>query len=245
MKAVPVLAAVVLIAAVSVAQSPTPMVQPNTIQAGADGKFEAPPDTLLVQFNISAQENTSRAAYERASKAAEQVRALLRSDGIDPKQAHVGAFSVEPVFDWRSPQRKLVGYRVSTSVELKIRELAKAGPIVEQLAGIETAGNQSVSYTLEDMDAAKNKAVQDAFRHARSEADALAQASGRTLGDLSYASIDSIQQGPVFMRTMAAKAMPAEQAPTAEFTPQTVTVTAHVSAVFTMQSPEPRVKPAH
>ena len=233
MKKVPVLAAVVLIAAVSVAQSPSPMVQPNTIQAGADGKFEAPPDTLLVQFNISAQENTSRAAYERASKAAEQVRALLRSDGIDPKQAHVGAFSVEPVFDWRSPQRKLVGYRVSTSVELKIRELAKAGPIVEQLAGIETAGNQSVSYTL------------DAFRRARSEADALAQASGRTLGDLSYASIDSIQQGPVFMRTMAAKAMPAEQAPTAEFTPQTVTVTAHVSAVFTMKSPEPRIKAAH
>ena len=224
-----------MITALSFAQSPTSMIQPNTIQAGADGKFESPPDTLLVQFNISAQESTSRAAYDRASKAAEQVRALMRSNGIDPKQAHVGAFSVEPVFDWRSPQRKLVGYRVSTAVELKIRDLAKAGPIVEQLAGIDTAGNQSVSYTLEDMEAAKNKAVQDAFRRARSEADALAQASGRALGELSYASIDSIEQRPVFVRTMAAKAMPAEQPPTAEFTPQTVTVNAHVSAVFTLR----------
>jgi uncharacterized protein len=236
MKTIPVLLTAVLLAAVATAQSSAPVIQPNTIQAGADGKFEAPPDTLLVQFNISAQEKTSREAYDRASKAAEQVRALLRSNGIDPKQAHVGAFSVEPVFDWRSPQRKLVGYRVSTSVELKIRDLAKAGPIVEQLAGIETAGNQSVSYTLEDMEAAKNKAVQDAFRRARSEADALAQAAGRALGELSYASIDSIQQGPIYMRTMAAKAMPAEQAPTAEFTPQTITVNAHVSAVFTLKS---------
>ena len=236
MKTISVLLSAVLLTALANAQSATPVIQPNTIQAGADGKFEAPPDTLLVQFNISAQENTSRAAYDRASKAAEQVRALMRSNGIDPKQARVGAFSVEPVFDWRSPQRKLVGYRVSTAVELKIRDLAKAGPIVEQLAGIDTAGNQSVSYTLDDMEAAKNKAVQDAFRHARSEADALAQASGRALGELSYASIDSIQPGPIYMRTMAAKAMPAEQAPTAEFTPQTVTVTAHVSAVFTLKS---------
>ncbi len=241
MRTISVLLSAILLAAVASAQSPVPLgqpntSQPNTIQAGADGKFEAPPDTLLVQFNISAQESNSRAAYDRASKAAEQVRALLRSNGIDPKQAHVGAFSVEPVFDWRSPQRKLVGYRVSTSVELKIRDLAKAGPIVEQLAGIETAGNQSVSYTLEDMEAAKNKAVQDAFRRARSEAEALAQAAGRAVGELSYASIDSIQQGPIFMRTMAAKAAPAEQAPTAEFTPQTVTVTAHVSAVFTLKS---------
>jgi len=37
--------------------------QPNTVFAGADGKFEAPPDTAIIQFNISAQEDTSRAAF--------------------------------------------------------------------------------------------------------------------------------------------------------------------------------------
>jgi len=225
--------ALILLAGAAPAQTAAPAIQPNTIQAGADGKFEAAPDTLLVQFTIAAQEKTSREAYDRAGKAAEQVRALLRSNRIDPKQAHVGAFSVEPVFDWRSPQRKLLGYRVSTSVELKIRDLSKTGPIVEQLASIETAGNQSVSYTLEDMDAAKSNAVEDAFRHARSAADALAHAAGRALGPLSYASIDSVQQGPVFMRSYAAKAAaPEAPPPTAEFTPQTVTVTAHVNAVF-------------
>ena len=42
--------------------------QPNTVFVGADGKFEANPDTALMQFNISAQEATSREAYDRASK---------------------------------------------------------------------------------------------------------------------------------------------------------------------------------
>ena len=60
---------------IGVAQDrPTVTAQPNTIFVGADGKFEANPDTALVQFNISAQEESSRAAYDRASKAGEQIR---------------------------------------------------------------------------------------------------------------------------------------------------------------------------
>jgi uncharacterized protein len=228
--------AMLLIAAAAVAQS-APTIRANTLYVSAEGKFEAAPDTVLVQFEIAAQESTSRAAYERVAKAAEQVRGLLRSNGIEPRQAHVGVFSIAPVYDWRTPQHPLIGYRVSTAVELKLKDFTKAGPIVEQLASISTAGAQSVSYTLENTDEAKVKAVEDAFRRAHLEAHALAQAGGRTLGELSYASIDSVQLAPVFpvmQRAMVAKANAAE-APTAEFTPQTVTVTAQVSALFTLK----------
>jgi uncharacterized protein YggE len=231
--------ALLMIAAAALAQQPDARaVQANTLFVSAEGKFEAAPDTAVIQFNIAAQENTSQAAYDRASKAAEQVRGILRSNGIDPKQAHVGIFSLAPVYDWRTPQHKIVGYRVSTTVELKLKELAKVGPIVEQLASVGTAGDQTVSYTLEDADEAKVKAVEDAFRRAHLEAHALAQAGGRTLGEVSYASIDSVERTPVFavQRAMMAKAAPsAEQPPTAEFTPQTVTVTAQVSILFTLK----------
>src|SRR2546425_11313063 len=73
----------VLLTTLATAQEhPAITAQPNTVFVGADGRFEANPDTALVQFNISAQEDTSRAAYERASKAAEQVRQILRANGI-------------------------------------------------------------------------------------------------------------------------------------------------------------------
>ena len=74
----------------------------------------------------------------------------------------------------RTPQHKLIGYRVSTTVQLKLKDFTKVGPIVEQFAGIDTAGDQTVSYTLEETDAAKVKAVEDAFRRAHLEAHALA-----------------------------------------------------------------------
>src|SRR5216683_4207645 len=86
---------------------PTIAAQPNTVFVGADGKFEANPDTALVQFNISAQEDSSRAAYDRAAKSAEQIRQILRSNGIEPKSAEIGFFSIQPVYDYRNPKRKL------------------------------------------------------------------------------------------------------------------------------------------
>jgi len=217
---------------------PTITAQPNTVFVGADGKFEANPDTALVQFNISAQEDNSRAAYDRASKAAEQVRQILRSNGIEPTAAQLGYFSIEPVYDYTKAKRKLVAYRVNVNVSLKLKDFAKIAPIVQQLSDGDITDEQSISYTLDDIDAAKTKAVEDAYRRARASAEAVARAGGRTLGELAYASVDTFENiRPIPMQPMARMGAMAQTAaaPTEEFSPQTTSVTAHVNAVFTLK----------
>ena len=158
----------------SAQEHPTVTAQANTIYVGADGKYEAAPDTALVQFSISTQADTARAAYDQASRGAEQVRQLLRSNGIPPPMAEFGFFSLQPIYDYRSPKHKLVGYRVNSSVSLKLKDFSKVSPILQQLADIDVTEYQSINYVLENMDAAKIKAVDDAYAHARQEADALA-----------------------------------------------------------------------
>ncbi|HYG98948.1 MAG TPA: SIMPL domain-containing protein [Terriglobales bacterium] len=234
----------IVIAATSFAQQPpTVTVQPDTLYVGADGRFEAAPDTALVQFNISTQELSSKAAYDRGARAAEQIREVLRKNGIDVKQAEIGFFSLTPVYDYRNPKRKLIAYRVNSSVTLKLRDFSKVGPIVQQLGDIDVTENQTVSYTLENIDAAKVRAVEDAFQRARAEAAALARAGGRVLGELSFASVDTfepVRPLPQAMykasRTMEATAADMAAAPpTSEFTPQQIQVTAHVNALFTLR----------
>src|SRR5437762_5590289 len=122
---------------------PTITAQPNTVFVGADGKFEANPDTAVMQFNISAQEATSREAYDRASKSTEQVRRILRANGIEPKSAEIGYFSLQPVYDYKTAKRKLVGYRVNANVSLKLKDFSKVAPIVQQLADTDVSENQS------------------------------------------------------------------------------------------------------
>src|SRR3954462_7477190 len=81
-------------------EHPAVTAQPNTIYVGADGKFDANPDTAQIDFNVSAQEDNSRAAYDHASKSVEQIRQILSNNGIEPKTAQVGFFAIEPVYDY-------------------------------------------------------------------------------------------------------------------------------------------------
>lgn len=231
------LIATVLLSVFTAAQtSSAPISAPNTITVGADGKYEAAPDTAVIQFGISVQENTSKDAYDHASRSAEQVRDLLRKNSIEPKSAEIGYFSLEPVYDYRNPKRKLVGYRVNSNVTLKLKDFAKIGPIVQGLADLDVTDSQSISYTLDNIDAAKIKAAQDAVRRAHAEAAAVAESAGRGLGELSHISVDTFEAPrPVPMRAMAMARDAGAPAPTAEFSPQNVTVTAHVNAVFALK----------
>ena len=231
--------AVLVLSAFSNAESPTLNALPNTVYVGADGKFETAPDTALIQFNISAQAETAKDAYEQAAKQAEATRQVMRANGIDPKSAEIGFFSVNPQYDWKNPKHRVVGYQVTTSVSLKLKDFSKIGPVTQQLADASVGESQSLSYTLDSTEEAKSEAVADAYRRAHASAQALAKASGRVLGELSYASVDTSENirvfAPVPRRAMAMGAMAATPAPTEEFSPQNLKVTAHVNAMFVLK----------
>ena len=232
--------AVIFAATLALAQEhPSLTAQPNNIYAGADGRFEADPDTAVITFTLSPQDDTAKGAYDKASQAMEQVRAALRANGIDPKDAELGFFSVQPMYDWKNPKHKVVAYRVSTNVtvRLKQKDFGKIGPLTAQLADIDTASGQNLAYELDDMEAAKKKAVEDALHKARNNAATAATAGGRAIGELIYATVDVNE--PIIMQPRVMMAMKASAeaapAPTEGFGAQKITVTAHVNALFAMK----------
>ncbi len=236
------LCAVLVLSALSIAQSNALNPLPNTVFVGADGKFESAPDTALIQFNISAQAANAKDAYDQAAKQAEATRQVLRANGIDPKSAEIGFFSVNPQYDWKNPKHKVIGYQVTTSVSLKLKDFSKIGAITQQLADASVVGESqslSLSYTLDSIDEAKSKAVADAYRRAHASAQSLANASGRTLGELSYATVDTFENihviTPMQRRGMPMAMAKEGPAPTEEFSPQNIKVTARVNALFVLK----------
>jgi uncharacterized protein YggE len=217
-----------------------PRVLLNTVSVSADGKFEADPDTAVINFTIATQEGSTTSAYDKASKAAEQVRAALKANGIDPKAAEFSSYSLQPMIDYRNAKRKIVGYRVTSSVSLKLKgkDFDKAGALLDSFSNIEATDNQSLNYELDNFDAAKQKAIEDAFNKAKAAATTLAKAGSRTLGDLAYASVDTFEQQPPMpmVAMQGAEAYKARAAaPTEGFTPNKITITAHVNALFNLK----------
>src|ERR1700746_393589 len=97
MKSAFILYAILVLSTGTFAQEhPAVTAQANTVYVGADGKFEAAPDTAQIQMNISVQDDNPQTAYQRASKNVDQVRQVLRANGLDTKSTTVGFFSVQP-----------------------------------------------------------------------------------------------------------------------------------------------------
>ena len=210
---------------------------PNSVIVGADGEFEASPDTAVISSNLSAQETTSQAAFQSASRLADQARQALRNAGIDPKTVEISRYSLYPVVDYKSPKQKVIAYRVGTDLRIKLKDFSRVGPVTEALAGLDGITGQNLSYDLEDMDAAKSKAIENAYARARSYAETLTKASGRQLGALVSAAVDTQQITPIrpIARTMAMAAAANVAAPTEEFEAGRIKVTAHLTAVYAMQ----------
>jgi len=223
----------------AIAQSqPSPLPAINTISVTADGKYEAAPDTAVVTFSFSVQENDSKTAYDHLSRVVDEVREMLRQNGIDPKQAQVGYFGLQPVRDYKNAKNKIIAYTANTTITLKLKDFAKIPAITAGMSNIEVSSNQSISYDLDNIDEAKTKAVQDALKRAKLEAQTVASSSTRSLGELVYASVDTAEQPrPMPMARMAAMSANGAPAlePTADFTPQSITVTAHVNVVFALK----------
>jgi len=214
---------------------------PNSIAVGADGDFDSAPDTAVISFALSAQEKTSQAAFESASRLAEQMRQALHNAGVDPKTAELSRYSLYPVFDYRNPKQKVIAYRVGTNVTIKLRDFARIGSVTEALAGLEGTTGQTMSYDLEEIDAAKQKAIGKAYERAHGYAETLAKASGKQLGAMISATMDVQQAIPVmpYGRIQMAYAKEANgnptPAPTEDFQAQKIKVTARVNAVFSLQ----------
>lgn len=229
------IAPLLLIAAAALAQQ-TP-VTAETLWAGGNGKFESTPDTALVQFSISVQQAELKAAYAQAQESAEKIRQTLRENRLDPKDAEIGSFSMTPVYNW-SPKRKLVGFQVNSHVTIKVHDFNKLGPVIESFSQVDTTDTLSISYILENIEQAKAKAVEDAYRAAHRNAEVLARAGGRTLGAMSYASVDASEFTPrpipMLMKARAANNL-TEPSPVQDFAPAKIEMTAHVNVLFQLK----------
>ena len=155
-----------------------------------------------IQFGISAQEEKLQDANQKATQAAEQVRQLLRSNGIDPSEAQISRFATQPVYDYKNAKRKLVGYRVDANISIKVKDFSKIGPISEGLANMKVT-DTSITYQIDNIDAAKIKAVQDALRRAHEEANAVAQAGGFAENDSSPPVMEFVSSGEGLQLSLA------------------------------------------
>jgi len=167
----------------------------NVITVEGTGEVNTVPDIARITFTVSETGASVKAAQDLATKKSDAALAAIKKLGVADKDVKTLGYNVSPKYDYNQPcppgamcpmmvsgTPKIVGYDVSQTVEVKVRDTAKAG---EVLAALGTEGVQNISgpeFMVDDEDEVKAEAREKAIAEARTKAKKLASELGVRLG---------------------------------------------------------------
>lgn len=154
----------------------------RTVSVEGSGEVKVPPDEVIFSLRIWREAPEPKSARAEMSKAAARVLAVFRKHQVADKDVQTAVARVDAIYKRRpAAERTLAGYRASTSISVKLRDVDKYDEVI---AGSLDAGANELSGVffshsrLEELrDEARRKAIEDAHRKAKT----LASGAGASL----------------------------------------------------------------
>ncbi len=211
-----------------------PSAEPRSISVSGAGEILAEPDIATVNTGVEVQATTVAEARAGAAETAAAVIAALRAGGVEERDIRTTHFSIRAAYDYRGETTRLVGYVVSNTVEVTVRNLAGIGELIDAVAaaGGDAVRFDGISFAHETAAALIQQARKLAVEDARAKAGEIADLTGVTLGSV----LTVHETGRAVPRAGAAEQMDmAADMPTTSIQPGTSGVTVTVQAVWAIE----------
>jgi uncharacterized protein YggE len=160
------------------------------LSVNGEGRASAAPDMAVLGLGVSAKASTVKAANSETQDAMSDLLDSLEDNGVEEKDIQTSQFSVYPEYDYRNNEQILTGYRVTHMLQVKVRDIDKAGEVIDD--AVEAGGDllqvQSISFTIDDTTALRSEARAEAVADAQTKAEELATLAGVSLGKPTYIS---------------------------------------------------------
>lgn len=204
----------------------------RTIVVTGVGEASAKPDMAIVSIGVETEGKTAADALRTNGESMRATMDRLKRNGVADKDMQTQNLSVNPRYNYNENRTspEIIGYVATNMLSVKLRNLDRAGAVIDSAVGTGANNLGGVSFGFADDKPLLNEARKAAVKSAREKAALYAEAAGVSLG-----SIVQIQDGysltPPPQPYMAARAMTAE----AKATPVAAgesTVTANVTLVY-------------
>ena len=204
---------------------------PNTVTASGTGTTQGAPDTAQMSFGVTTTSSDAKSALDDASTTAAQISSAVKKQGIDAKDIQTTDVSVYPQTVDHSGKQVITGYQASLTVQVKVRDISRLGEVI---SAANAAGANTISgptFTIADQAPLRAKAIDAAVADARKSAEAMAQAAGKSVGEVLSISSSDVSPVPSPMYGASDSASAAK----VPIEPGQLDVTANVVVVFELK----------
>lgn len=217
------------------AQAQTPLKSDAiTISVEGAGAIEIAPEFAVISASVT---HTEMTAAEAQNKVDADTTALLRAIEalpIEDNSLSAGYLRVQPRYRWNAvaEEQQFVGYEATREISFSLTDLDRLGETMQLLSNEGATSINPPVFDSSQTDAARTQALTAAFQAARSDALALAEEAGLTLGSAQRISSGGAPT-PVSRPMMkSAQAVNFAAEPGGRYEPGQLTVSARISVVF-------------
>jgi uncharacterized protein len=176
------LSALALFAAAIPASASLAQAQPAATIAGtrldvvATGEVTRVPDIVRINAGVVTQATTAVEAIRQNAARMERVRAALSRAGVAPRDIQTSNVSLQPDYRYAENQPpQLVGYRATNQVNVRFRDIAESGRILDALVAQGANQIDGPNLGLDRPEAALDEARVAALANARARAELYAR----------------------------------------------------------------------
>lgn len=167
----------------------------TTITVSGDGESFAAPDIATVSFAITEDAKTPADARKVVDEKMKKVSEFLATSGVAAKDIKTTGYNLNPKYEWQQKQivcimypctqppgkQVLIGYTVTQSTEVKVRNLDNAGTILGGLTDNGATDVSGLNFMVENEDGIKATVREEAIAKAKAKAEQLAKDLGVSL----------------------------------------------------------------
>jgi uncharacterized protein len=178
----------------------------STISVSGDGEAYAVPDIATFSFSVTETGKTVKEAQEKSDAKINKALVTIRETGIEDKDIKTIGYNVYPKYEYQNAvcpmnvkseiyssvsycppgKQTLVGYEVTQSISVKIRDTEKAGDLVTKIGAAGVSNISNIEFSVDNRDGFIAKAREQAIAKAKDKAKELAKQLGVKLGKIMY-----------------------------------------------------------
>jgi uncharacterized protein len=233
------LVAVATFSVSGIAGAQQPPQGPPRIVTSGEGQTRVTPDRATVFAGVQTHALTAAVAAADNARRQRAIIDTIKALGIPSAQIGTQNYSVSPEmrYDTNGGNPKVTGYSVTNTVRVELKNIEQVGKVID--ASLAKGANEinGVQFGVSNLAEVRREAIADAVKNARADAEALAAASGGSVGPLLEISSSGPGYRPV-MSNMVVGATAARAPTPIEPGEQTVTASVSVTWQFLPKPPQ-------
>lgn len=156
----------------------------RTINVSGTGTVNASPDIAYITLGVVVENKDAKVAQQDNAKAMDKIVDTIKGTGIKSEDIKTVNYSISPKYDYNKDtgESKINGYSVSNSVQVTVRDITKAGSIIDIGANSGVNITSNISFGISDYDKYYSQALKKAIDGAKLKAETMAGSFSIKLG---------------------------------------------------------------